>query len=30
VAGDQIGVEFLARDKVKKKSHKRQPTNEVV
>lgn|ERR1700681_398637 len=30
VAGDQIGVEFLAREKARKKSHKRQPTNEVV
>jgi hypothetical protein len=30
VAGDQIGVEFLAREKAKKKSQKRQPTNEVV
>jgi hypothetical protein len=30
VAGDQIGVEFLARDKVKKKSAKRQSTNEVI
>jgi hypothetical protein len=30
VAGDQIGVEFLARGKASKKSHKRQPTNEVV
>jgi PilZ domain-containing protein len=30
VAGDQIGVEFLARDKVKKKSSKRQSTNEVI
>jgi PilZ domain len=30
VAGDQIGVEFLARDKVRKKPHKRQSTNEVV
>src|SRR3981081_1381233 len=30
VAGDQIGVEFLARDKVKKKSTKRQSTNEVI
>jgi PilZ domain-containing protein len=30
VAGEQIGVEFLARAKVKKKSHIRQPTNEVV
>jgi hypothetical protein len=30
VAGEQIGVEFLAREKAKKKSQKRQPTNEVV
>jgi hypothetical protein len=30
VAGDQIGVEFLARDKVRKKSQKRQSTDEVV
>ena len=30
VAGDQIGVEFLAREKAKKKSQRRQPTNEVV
>jgi hypothetical protein len=30
VAGEQIGVEFLAREKVKKKSQKRQPTNQVV
>src|SRR3981081_3615235 len=30
VAGDQIGVEFLARDKAKKKSTKRQSTNEVI
>jgi hypothetical protein len=29
VAGDQIGVEFLARDKAKKKSQKRPSTNEV-
>jgi hypothetical protein len=30
VAGEMIGVEFLARDKVKKKPNKRQPTDEVV
>ena len=30
VAGDQIGVEFLAGDKAKKKSSKRPSTNEVV
>src|SRR3979409_1062109 len=30
VAGEQIGVEVLGRAKVKKKSHIRQPTNEVV
>ena len=30
VAGDQIGVEFLARDKAKKKSMKPQSTNEAV
>jgi hypothetical protein len=30
VAGDQIGVEFLERDKVKKKSPRRHLTNEVV
>jgi PilZ domain-containing protein len=30
VAGEQIGVEFLAREKAKKKSQKRQPTNQVV
>jgi hypothetical protein len=30
VAGDQIGVEFLAADKIKKKSSKRQSTNEVI
>jgi hypothetical protein len=30
VAGDQIGVEFLARDKTKKKSLKRQSTDESV
>jgi hypothetical protein len=28
VAGDQIGVRFLAQDKTKKKSVKRQPANE--
>ena len=28
VAGDQIGVAFLARDKTKKKSLRPQPTNE--
>ena len=30
VAGDQIGVEFLAREKPRKKSQKRLPTNHVV
>jgi hypothetical protein len=30
VAGDQIGVEFLAADRVKKKLSKRQSTNEVI
>jgi hypothetical protein len=30
VAGEQIGVEFLAREKAKKKSQKRLPTNQVV
>jgi hypothetical protein len=29
VAGDQIGVEFLARDKTKKKSLKRQSAGEI-
>src|SRR6202048_254070 len=27
IAGDQIGVQFLARDKLKKKSSKRQPAD---
>jgi hypothetical protein len=30
VAGEQIGVEFLAREKAKKKSQKRPPTKHVV
>ena len=30
VAGEQIGVEFLAREKAKKKSQRRLSTNEVV
>jgi len=30
VAGDQIGVEFLARDKAKKKLLNRQSTNEAI
>jgi hypothetical protein len=30
VAGDQIGIEFLARDKFKKKPLKRQPTDAAV
>jgi hypothetical protein len=30
VAGDQIGVEFLERDKVKKKSPRQHSTNEAV
>ena len=30
VAGDQIGVEFLARDKVKKQSSKRKSTNKAL
>jgi hypothetical protein len=28
VAGEQVGVEFLAREKAKKKSQKRLPTNQ--
>jgi hypothetical protein len=30
IAGDQIGVQFLARDKLKKKSSKRQPADETI
>lgn len=30
IAGDQIGVEFLAQGRTKKKSLKRQPTDETV